>query len=64
MLLYLTFYGWCCTSFILPRILLFNPYMHKTLPLLPESSLQPYHKPSRMAHVQTRVQHLASVRNN
>ena len=21
MLLYLTFYGWCCTSFILPRIL-------------------------------------------
>ena len=43
---------------------LFNPYMHKTLPLLPESSLQSYHKPSNMAHVQTRVQHLASVRNN
>ena len=43
---------------------LFNPYMHKTLPLLSESSLQSYHKPSRMAHVQTRVQHLASVRNN
>ena len=96
MLLYLTLYGWCCTSFILPRILhssfpfrahestrdlintqqklltrIFfcavngsNPYMHKTLPLLPESSLQSYHKPSRMAHVQTRVQHLASVRNN
>ena len=43
---------------------LFNPYMHKTLPLIPESSLQSYHKPSKMAHVQTRVQHLASVRNN
>ena len=43
---------------------LFNPYMHKTLTLLPESSLQSYHKPSRMAHVQARVQHLASVRNN
>ena len=43
---------------------LFNSYMHKTLPLLPESSLQSYHKPSKMAHVQTRVQHLASVQNN